>query len=33
MLVCWAVAIAFSYLQVNYSIEIIKSQYLFYKNK
>lgn len=33
MLVCWAVAIAFSYLQVNYSIEIIKSQHIFYKNK
>lgn len=30
MLVCQAVAIAFSYLQVNYSIEIIKSQHLFY---
>lgn len=33
MLVCQAVTIAFSYLQVNYSIKIIKSQHISYKNK
>lgn len=33
VLVCQAVTIAFSYLQVNYSIKIIKSQHISCKNK